>query len=222
MREGEVEAEVEREEMERIERMDQRQEIDQCDQSEVDDQIVQIDQIVQMDQSEQSDQIDQSTQSDSECPTSHHSLSEHSLSDVEVDLLPIAPSQPASPTSMHHNLPAPEDSSSDQGLESFLLPKTIVKRIIASATQNALFSKESKDLCTAAATLFVSYLTAAALECNDRNGAKKTLMPEAVLNALDACGFKEMQSAISVAYNAHKNSAGAQSTKKYKLEAECE
>ena len=157
-----------------------------------------------------------------EAATDHSEVDHSAHSDV--DLIPIDSPRPPWTDSPIGFLAAVatsdnEDSSSDQCLGSFLLPKAIVKRIIASATQNALFSKESKDLCTAAATLFVSYLTAAALE---GSGAKKTLMPEAVLQAVDACGFREMHSAMSLAYNAHKNSAAVQSTKKFKIEAECE
>ena len=56
-----------------------------------------------------------------------------------------------------------ESEVTNEGIDSFLLPKAIVQRIIAMNTDNALINKESKEIFAQAATLFISFLTSAYL-----------------------------------------------------------
>lgn len=143
------------------------------------------------------------------------------IADLESNSNSIDPSSFES-TSNSPSFPAAPLEQNEDGLDAFLLPQTIIKRIIASSTEGALFSKEAKTLCTSAATLFISYLTAACLEASNSNSSKKTLQPDDVLRGIEACGFKEMHSELHVALVEHRNSSGSQTGKKYRLESEVE
>lgn len=53
------------------------------------------------------------------------------------------------------------EDSCNNGIDSYLLPRSIVNRIVVSNSDNVLINKESKEFFVHASTLFISYLTSA-------------------------------------------------------------
>lgn len=91
-----------------------------------------------------------------------------------------------------HREVLPSDAELPHGISDFLLPKSIVQRISARATDGALFNRESKELLVQSATLFISYVTAQMCGTLKETSARKTILPADLLRALSECGLGEI------------------------------
>lgn len=82
------------------------------------------------------------------------------------------------------------------GIDGFLLPRSTVLAIVNAADENASFSREAKDLFMKASTLFISYVSAAAMDTKIMRG-KRNFQAAAFLAGLEATGFTSIANEIT-------------------------
>ncbi|KAJ1753236.1 hypothetical protein LPJ79_000515 [Coemansia sp. RSA 1821] len=82
-------------------------------------------------------------------------------------------------------------------------PKAVLMRMIKAALpENIAVQKEARNSVTKAATVFVSYLAAAANDCA-RDGGHKTIMTNDVFKALEAIGLADFVPQLNIELEAH-------------------
>ncbi|KAJ2851449.1 hypothetical protein IWW36_001088 [Coemansia brasiliensis] len=82
-------------------------------------------------------------------------------------------------------------------------PKAVLMRMIkAGLPENIAIQKEARNSITKAATVFVSYLAAAANDCA-RDGGHKTIMTNDVFKALEAIGLADFVPQLNIELEAH-------------------
>ncbi|KAJ2360992.1 hypothetical protein H4S01_005468 [Coemansia sp. RSA 2610] len=82
-------------------------------------------------------------------------------------------------------------------------PKAVLMRMIkAGLPENIAIQKEARNSVTKAATVFVSYLAAAANDCA-REGGHKTIMSNDVFKALEAVGLADFIPQLTTELEAH-------------------
>ncbi|KAJ1844602.1 hypothetical protein LPJ70_002877 [Coemansia sp. RSA 2708] len=82
-------------------------------------------------------------------------------------------------------------------------PKAVLMRMIkAGLPENIAIQKEARNSVTKAATVFVSYLAAAANDCA-REGGHKTIMSNDVFKALEAVGLADFIPQLTAELEAH-------------------
>ncbi|KAJ2500878.1 DNA polymerase epsilon subunit 3 [Coemansia sp. RSA 1972] len=88
-------------------------------------------------------------------------------------------------------------------LEDLDFPKAVLMRMIKSSLPDTIaIQKEARSAVSKSATVFVSYLAAAANDCARTDG-RKTIMPNDVYRALEAVGLAEFVPALVVQLEKH-------------------
>ncbi|KAJ2660177.1 DNA polymerase epsilon subunit 3 [Coemansia sp. RSA 1199] len=88
-------------------------------------------------------------------------------------------------------------------LEDLDFPKAVLMRMIKSSLPDTIaIQKEARSAVSKSATVFVSYLAAAANDCARADG-RKTIMPNDVYRALEAVGLAEFVPALVMQLEKH-------------------
>ncbi|KAJ2527839.1 DNA polymerase epsilon subunit 3 [Coemansia sp. RSA 1937] len=88
-------------------------------------------------------------------------------------------------------------------LEDLDFPKAVLMRMIKSSLPDTIaIQKEARSAVSKSATVFVSYLAAAANDCARTDG-RKTIMPNDVYRALEAVGLAEFVPELVVQLEKH-------------------